>query len=72
MDLRNHGYSQPYLPFMTYTDLARDLKHFIEKIVIQKDQTNQISLMGHSMGGKTAMTLALTNVIKFLNVLKCF
>ncbi|KAJ3726595.1 alpha/beta-hydrolase [Lentinula raphanica] len=53
LDLRNHGSSPHALP-MTYTSMAMDVMHFIEK----RKLTN-ISLLGHSMGGKVAMTLAL-------------
>ena len=51
--MRNHGDSQPYTDRMSYFDMARDLRHFIEKVVIEKDQCdpNSITLMGHSMGG---------------------
>ncbi|KAJ4489882.1 alpha/beta-hydrolase [Lentinula aciculospora] len=53
LDLRNHGSSPHALP-MSYTAMATDVMHFIEKKNLSK-----ISLLGHSMGGKVAMTLAL-------------
>ncbi|GAW03461.1 alpha beta-hydrolase [Lentinula edodes] len=53
LDLRNHGSSPHALP-MTYTSMATDVMHFIEKKSLSK-----ISLLGHSMGGKVAMALAL-------------
>lgn len=61
--MRNHGNTEPYVDNMTYRDMARDLSYFIEKIVIGKDQCHSVTLMGHSMGGKASMTLALQNVI---------
>ncbi|KIK68704.1 hypothetical protein GYMLUDRAFT_237715 [Collybiopsis luxurians FD-317 M1] len=53
LDLRNHGSSQHILP-MTSTAMAADVLHFIEQ-----KKLNKVSLLGHSMGGKVAMTLAL-------------
>ncbi|KAK7462741.1 hypothetical protein VKT23_007327 [Stygiomarasmius scandens] len=53
LDLRNHGRSPHALP-MTYTQMAADVLHFI-----QKKELREISLLGHSMGGKVAMSLAL-------------
>ena len=54
VDMRNHGDSLPYTDSMTYFDMANDLKTFIDKIVIGKDQCDptSITLMGHSMGGE--------------------
>lgn len=59
--MRNHGDSQPYVDGMTYPDMARDLEHFIRTIVVEKDGASHVSLLGHSMGGKAAMTLVLNN-----------
>ncbi|KAG1736539.1 alpha beta-hydrolase [Suillus lakei] len=53
LDLRNHG-SSPHVRPMTYTHMAADVLHFC-----QKHSLRDISLMGHSMGGKVAMALAL-------------
>jgi len=53
MDLRNHGAS-PHATGMTYQQLAADVAHTCSELGIQK--TN---VLGHSMGGKTAMQLAL-------------
>ncbi|THV04782.1 alpha/beta-hydrolase [Dendrothele bispora CBS 962.96] len=53
LDLRNHGRSPHALP-MTYTQMATDVLHFI-----QKKELEGISLLGHSMGGKVVMSLAL-------------
>lgn len=54
LDLRNHGGS-PWAASMTYPELADDVRHYI-----QRHQLKGVTLMGHSMGGKTAMVLALT------------
>lgn len=53
LDLRNHGNS-PHNNSHKYSDLVADLSEFIQKNEIQKP-----ILIGHSMGGKTAMLLAL-------------
>jgi esterase len=53
LDLRNHGVS-PHHDEMNYGLMADDVKHFLA--------TSQLScavVIGHSMGGKTAMQLAL-------------
>jgi len=64
-DARNHG-SSPHLPHMDYFDLADDLYSFI----LQK-QLQDVTLIGHSMGGKTAMIFALNNpeIVKQLIVI---
>jgi esterase len=51
-DLRNHGDS-PWFDSHSYFDLAHDLKGFIEA------HGNKMHIIGHSMGGKAAMVLAL-------------
>ena len=53
MDLRNHGRS-PHDPVMTYAAMADDV---IE--TMHAHGLGQAALVGHSMGGKVAMTLAL-------------
>lgn len=53
MDLRNHGDS-PHDPHHDYLAMADDVAGFIEEHSL-KDTT----LIGHSMGAKAAMTLAL-------------
>jgi len=53
LDLRNHGKS-PWADTMTYTEMADDVRHYIAE-----HHLGVISIMGHSMGGKTAMALAL-------------
>lgn len=53
VDMRNHGDS-PRAPTQTYPDMAADLAEVIESLGAPVD------LLGHSMGGKAAMQLALT------------
>ncbi|KAH8821714.1 prolyl oligopeptidase-like protein [Xylogone sp. PMI_703] len=53
VDLRNHGNS-PHDPRHDYLAMADDVAHFIEQHKLE-----QPTLIGHSMGAKTAMTLAL-------------
>ncbi len=52
VDQRNHGQS-PHSDEMNYTLLAEDLKDFIAEHSIR-----QPVILGHSMGGKTAMNFA--------------
>lgn len=52
-DARNHGAS-PRGQTMSYTEMAQDVLALIERERLQRPL-----LIGHSMGGKTAMTLAL-------------
>ena len=53
VDLRNHGQS-PWSDEMTYPAMAGDLVALIEKAGV-----TEADVVGHSMGGKAAMTLAL-------------
>lgn len=53
LDLRNHGNS-PHSDEMNYSVMAEDIKTFIEQQQLQK-----VNIIGHSMGGKTAMYTAL-------------
>lgn len=53
IDQRNHGES-PHHPSHTYKELADDLKEMCNDLNI-----NSLFLIGHSMGGKTAMTFTL-------------
>jgi pimeloyl-ACP methyl ester carboxylesterase len=61
VDLRNHG-SSPHSTNMTYTAMAADLLRLLQSISstqASKASEGDISLLGHSMGGKVVMTLAL-------------
>jgi esterase len=53
VDMRNHG-SSPRAASQSYSDMAGDLAEVIRPL-------GQVDLMGHSMGGKAAMQLALTD-----------
>ena len=53
-DLRNHGRS-PHDPDMSYPAMAADLADLLER-----EELARAALVGHSMGGKAAMALALT------------
>ncbi|KAI5122520.1 hypothetical protein M0805_005248 [Coniferiporia weirii] len=53
LDLRNFGES-PQREQMDYTTMATDIIHFCDKHSLKN-----VSLLGHSMGGKVAMTVAL-------------
>lgn len=52
-DLRNHGAS-PHAPGMDYPTMAQDVLQFMDRHALDK-----VHILGHSMGGKTAMQLAL-------------
>ncbi|KAJ2942875.1 hypothetical protein O0L34_g15065 [Tuta absoluta] len=54
VDARNHGES-PHAPSHKYVELAADVKRLMEKLKIK-----EAVVLGHSMGGRTAMVLALT------------
>lgn len=53
LDLRNHGDS-PWIDGMNYVDLADDVAATLKRLGL-----GPCTVIGHSMGGKTAMTLAL-------------
>ena len=53
VDLRNHGAS-PWADTMDYGEMADDVLQLIERLELDRP-----AVMGHSMGGKTAMALAL-------------
>jgi pimeloyl-ACP methyl ester carboxylesterase len=53
IDQRNHGRS-PHADEMNYEILAKDIQEFC-----QQYQINKTTIIGHSMGGKVAMLLAL-------------
>jgi len=52
IDLRNHGDSDHHNS-MTYSEMADDLLRFIDSRGL-----GQITLIGHNIGGKTAMRFA--------------
>ena len=54
-DARNHGAS-PWAESMSYADMAHDVLALIER-----ERLHRPFVVGHSMGGKTAMTLALSH-----------
>ena len=54
VDMRNHGQS-PWFDNQTYPDMADDLAEVM---------TEPMDVLGHSMGGKAAMVLALKHPIK--------
>ncbi|HEY1721095.1 MAG TPA: alpha/beta fold hydrolase [Magnetospirillaceae bacterium] len=54
LDARNHGGS-PWGASMTYPEMAADVAAHIEKL-----GRGAVDVIGHSMGGKASMTLALT------------
>jgi pimeloyl-ACP methyl ester carboxylesterase len=53
LDMRNHGLS-PWNAKMSYDDMAADVTRYIEDRALAG-----VRLLGHSMGGKVAMRLAL-------------
>ncbi|XP_040580899.1 sn-1-specific diacylglycerol lipase ABHD11 [Lepeophtheirus salmonis] len=53
IDARNHGES-PHTPTISYEEMVNDLVRLYEKLNISK-----ASILGHSMGGRTAMGLSL-------------
>ncbi len=55
LDQRNHG-SSPHSEHMNFVAMAEDIIHFMDAQNIE-----QAHLLGHSMGGKTAMQLALSH-----------
>ncbi len=64
LDLRNHGNS-PHLKGMSYREMYEDVLH-----VAKQESLTSFHLLGHSMGGKVAMQLALANpsIVKSLTV----
>jgi esterase len=53
VDLRNHGRS-PWAPTMTFAEMADDLRAFLDRHDLRR-----ALILGHSVGGKTAMAFAL-------------
>jgi len=66
VDMRNHGNS-PRFASQSYPDMAADLAEVLEAHI---DAYGPCHVMGHSMGGKAAMVLALTRpeLLKSLTV----
>lgn len=58
VDLRNHGES-PWTPSMTLDDLCSDLLRFLDDHHIA-----EATVLGHSLGGKAAMLLALRHAAR--------
>ncbi|CEJ94565.1 hypothetical protein VHEMI10087 [[Torrubiella] hemipterigena] len=63
LDLRNHGES-PHNATHDYLSMAGDVVEFIDK-----QQLQQPTIIGHSMGAKTAMTIALKSPEKISNII---
>ena len=55
LDLRNHGRS-PHTNTMSYPEMAEDVVAYLDE-----QGLDEVALLGHSMGGKTAMELALSH-----------
>ncbi|KAJ1992628.1 hypothetical protein H4R33_000954 [Dimargaris cristalligena] len=55
LDLRNHGES-PHATPMTLEAMAQDVSYWLKE-----EGLSSIALLGHSMGGKVAMTMALNH-----------
>jgi esterase len=55
VDLRNHGRS-PHTDSMTYLDMVDDVRALVDALGL-----HSFALVGHSMGGKAAMTMALND-----------
>ncbi|XP_031764536.2 protein ABHD11-like [Galleria mellonella] len=58
VDARNHGES-PHDPSHSYLDLASDVVQLMNKLSVK-----HVDIIGHSMGGRTAMVIALTEPSK--------
>lgn len=63
VDQRNHGRS-PHTDLHDYTALAVDVARLLEERCL-----TEVTLLGHSMGGKAAMTLALTDPARLMRLI---
>jgi esterase len=63
MDLRNHG-SSPHVQGMSYRQMVADVVEVLDTLAI-----HTCDLMGHSMGGKVAMALALQHLARIRRLL---
>lgn len=63
LDMRNHGHS-PHIKGMSYTQMAADVLEVLDYL-----QLSVVDLMGHSMGGKVAMSLALNQPQRINNLI---
>lgn len=63
MDLRNHGNS-PHVAGMSYREMYEDVLQLTKHLNIE-----QFDCLGHSMGGKVAMQLALVNPPQLRNLI---
>ncbi len=63
IDLRNHGRS-PHCVTISYPEMASDVLK-----VLDKEKIDSANILGHSMGGKTAMQLALQSPLKVKNLI---
>jgi len=63
LDLRNHGAS-PHDDNMSYPDMANDIIKFMDDHDIQRAH-----ILGHSMGGKVAMQVALNHPERLLKLI---
>ena len=62
VDVRNHGNS-PHVAQMDYNSMAGDVERVLQKLGVDK-----AVMLGHSMGGKIAMVMALTKVLVISHV----
>ena len=63
LDMRNHGNS-PHSSTMGYPEMAADVVQFLDELHVPSAH-----LIGHSMGGKAAMTIALNSPERVQNLL---
>ena len=64
VDLRNHGRS-PHITGMSYKEMSEDLVAFMDEHWLH----DEVSIIGHSMGGKVAMQLALDYPHRIANLM---